>query len=185
MHENGRIEIILGSMASGKSSEIIRRLSRFQAIGKETLIVNTTKDTRCPDGMIKTHNGQTLPAIKVSLLETLFEKEAYKNAYVIGCDECQFFSDLVSFADRASNQDNKILILAGLDGDYKQTKFGTLLDLIPCSEHVCKLDAYCMLCNDGTLASFTKRIVDCTEQELIGAMESYIPVCRYHLHHSK
>ena len=75
---------------------------------------------------------------------------------------------------------NKIVYVCGLDGDYKQKKFGEMLDLIPISENIKRLSALCNIC--GKKACFTKRITTANEQVLIGGVENYIPVCRYHLH---
>ena len=75
----------------------------------------------------------------------------------------------------------KTIILAGLDADYKQEKFGEILDCIPVADSVTKLSALCMRCKDGTPGPFTKRIVDTKELELVGGCETYEAVCRHHL----
>jgi thymidine kinase len=77
--------------------------------------------------------------------------------------------------------ENKEVILAGLDGDSFQKKFGEILDCIPMASNVTKLSALCMHCNDGTPGPFTKRIVDNMELELIGGNDMYMAVCDRHL----
>jgi len=74
-----------------------------------------------------------------------------------------------------------IIIVAGLDGDYQQKQFGDILKLIPIADSYQKVYALCKICQDGTPASFTKRIVNNNQQILVGAKESYISVCRFHL----
>ena len=80
----------------------------------------------------------------------------------------------------AADKDNKILYVAGLDGDFKRDEFGQMCKLVPHAEEIKKLKALCSICSDGTEANFTKRIVNDKNVELIGSKESYIPVCRKH-----
>ena len=88
---------------------------------------------------------------------------------------------MYSFVTESLITDQKTIIVAGLDGDYKQEPFGDILKLIPHAERVKKLSALCLKCNDGTPASFTKRIISSKLQTLVGSSESYIAVCRKHL----
>jgi thymidine kinase len=177
----GRLELILGCMFSGKSSELIRRLKRFQAIDKNILVINSLKDTRSENEVLKTHDNVFFDCIKTNNLMKVVETSQYKNTKIIGIDESQFFSNLISFVE-CSLKHNKHLIVTGLDGDFKQNLFGEILFLIPLAEQVDKLNAYCMECNDGTLAPFTKRIVGISDsQEVIGSNDIYKAVCREHL----
>jgi thymidine kinase len=171
------IQLIIGSMYSGKSTELFRRLSRFQAIGKNVLVINSKDDTRT-DNSIKTHNNVKLDAMKLNNLKDLFGLKEYTNSEVIGIDEAQFFTDLYDFTLEVEKT-NKIVIISGLDGDFKRKQFGQVLDIIPLCDSVIKLNSLCMIKKDGTAASFTKRINNNSDQQkLVGAKESYISVSR-------
>jgi thymidine kinase len=171
-----RIELILGPMYSGKSTELIRRTSRYEAIGKNILIINSVLDSRT-DNSVKTHSNNKKKAIKTKNLLNILDLDLYKNSEVIGVDEGQFFDDLLDFVKIVEKTD-KILIIAGLDGDYKREPFGDILKCIPLCDELIKLSAMCMHKNDGTPSSFTKRIVNSNNQTLIGAKDSYITVSR-------
>ena len=170
-----RIEIILGSMYSGKSTELIRRLSRYDAIGKETLLINHLLDTRTGDS-VKTHSNIIKNAVKTDTLMSLIHLPEYKNRFVIGIDEAQFFPDLLEFV-RYSELD-KIIIISGLDGDYNRKPFGQILECIPLCDSVVKLTAMDMISKDGTPGIFTKRISKNDNQVLIGATDHYMSVSR-------
>ena len=174
---SGRVEIILGCMFSGKSSELIRRLSRYDAVGIKTLIVNSELDTRTGKS-VKTHSNIEKKALKSLKLMDIIDTNEYKNSKVIGIDESQFFPDLLKFVKK-SEKDNKIVIIAGLDGDSNRKPFGQILECIPLCDEVVKLNAMDMISNDGTPAIFTKRVVRNNEQICIGAKGDYIAVSRY------
>ena len=99
---------------------------------------------------------------------------------VIGIDEAQFFEDLVPFVKQKVN-DGFIVVVAGLIGDFEQKPFGHILELLPFCDTITHLKSYCTVSKDGTLAPFTKRIVDSKEQELVGADDMYTAVCRKYL----
>ena len=172
-----RLEIIIGNMFSGKSTELIRRLKRHQAIGTSILVINSAKDIRSENEVLQTHDKSTLECIKTNSLETV---DVPKHIKVIGIDECQFFTGLRNFVQGCLDGGIDV-ILAGLDGDFMQQTFGEILSLVPLADQVIKLSALCMECLDGTLGPFTKRTIDSKEQELIGAAECYKAVCRRHL----
>jgi thymidine kinase len=174
------LSIIMGNMFSGKTSELIRRLKRLKIIGKKILVVNSAKDTRSPDEVLKTHDNVKFNCFKVYELFELVNKEEFNNADIIAIDEAQFFPRLKKFVDCCMCV-NKDVIIAGLDGDSFQNKFGELLDCIPIACEVTKLSALCMCCKDGTPGPFTKRIVKNQELELIGGSDMYIATCRRHL----
>jgi thymidine kinase len=174
---SGRIEIILGCMFSGKSSELLRRISRYNAVKIPTLIINSMLDSRCNDNMIKTHSNQTHNAIKVDKLMSITEDPEFFKIRVIGIDEAQFFPDLVEFVKFAEKYD-KIVIIAGLDGDSNREPFGQILNCIPLCDEVIKLTAMDMISNDASPAIFSKRIIDDTDQIHIGAAGEYVAVSR-------
>jgi thymidine kinase len=176
----GRLEIIIGGMFSGKSSELIRRLKRHQVIGDKVLVINSKKDTRNVENVLETHDKDTFECIKTNNLLEVAATLEYHNAKVIAVDESQFFGSIRFFVEQAM-KDKKHVILAGLDGDFRQQVFGEILSVIPLADEVTKLKALCMECMDGTLGPFTKRTVGNTLQELVGAADIYKAVCRKHL----
>lgn len=173
---NPTIEIILGCMFSGKSTELIRRLSRYESVGIPTLLINSSLDTRT-DNNVKTHNNLTKSARKTKNLMSLVNSIEYLSNNVIGIDEAQFFTDLKEFVLYSEN--NKIIIIAGLDGDSDRQPFGQILECIPLCDEVVKLTAMDMVSKDGTKAIFSKRISNNNDSKiLIGADEEYLAVSR-------
>ena len=180
---SGRIDIIMGCMFSGKSTEIIRLINRYKALEKKILIVNHSSDTRYKENSISTHSNIKLECISLDKLSDIKENKEYSKEYnesdVVVIEEAQFFEDLHDFVINAADNDNKIVIVAGLDGDSNRNEFGDILKLIPKCDSVKKLHALCVKCKDGTCASFTKRLVKNDSQIYIGVSE-FIAVCRYH-----
>ena len=187
----GQLHIITGPMFSGKTTELIKRLSRYSAIGKNVLVINSNKDSRNINNVIMTHTNKTLDAVKTDFLTKTSRKNSInflniqkpRMAYhhnVIGIDEAQFFEDLVPFVKQKVNE-GFILIIAGLIGDFQQNTFGHIIELFPFCDTITNLNSYCTICKDGTLAPFTKRLIDSKEQELVGSDDIYTAVCRKHL----
>ena len=174
------LEIIMGSMFSGKTSELIRRLKRHQVILDKVLVINSKKDIRNMSEVLQTHDQNTFECIKTEHLMSVVGTDEWYNSDVIAVDEAQFFEGLRPFVEAALKEE-KHVILAGLDGDFRQRVFGELLELIPLADDVTKLKALCMECMDGTLGPFTKRTSSRMEQELIGECDVYRAVCRRHL----
>jgi thymidine kinase len=172
-----RIDIILGSMFSGKSTELIRRCSRLEAIGKNVLYINHSFDTRTDD-YIQTHTQHRKIAIKVHHLFDI-EEELFLKADVIAVDEGQFFDDLYKFVLKCETN-QKTLIISGLDGDSNRKPFGQILECIPLCDSVIKLTALDMIDKDGSEAIFSmrKKNVNQNEQVCVGANDSYLAVSR-------
>lgn len=174
------LKIVMGNMFSGKTSELIRRLKRYNVINKKVLVVNSQKDTRSPEEVLKTHDNVKFDCLKVESLAEIINYREYADADVVAIDEAQFFRQLREFVELSLFL-KKDVLLVGLDGDYKQRKFGELLDCIPIADEVTKLTALCMDCMDGTPGPFTKRIVKDNKLELVGDTNMYKAVCRKHL----
>ena len=170
------LRIIMGNMFSGKTSEMIRRLKRYKVIGKRVVVVNSQKDIRSSEEVLRTHDNVTFRCIKTNDLNDVNTE----GCDVVAIDEAQFFTGLKTFVEKELAT-GKTILLAGLDGDYKQRKFGELLDCIPLADEVTKLTAMCMDCMDGTQGPFTKRIVKSKKLELVGGDDMYKAVCRKHL----
>ena len=175
-----KLEIIMGNMFSGKTSELIRRLKRHKAILDKVLVINSKKDIRNEGDFLQTHDKSTFECVKTDSLMSVVESDEYDAAQVVAVDEAQFFKGLRPFVEQALKEE-KHVILTGLDGDFRQRVFGELLELIPLADDVTKLKALCMVCMDGTLGPFTKRTSTSTDQELIGDSDVYRAVCRRHL----
>lgn len=174
------LTIIMGNMFSGKTSELIRRLKRYKIIGKKIVVINSAKDTRSPDEVLKTHDGVRFPCLKVNHISECIITDEFCKAEIVAVDEAQFFANLKEFVDMCLFLD-KSVIITGLDGDYQQNKFGEILDCIPVASDVVKLSALCMDCKNGTPGPFTKRIVKSDALELVGGTDMYKAVCRKHL----
>ena len=171
-----RIEVILGPMFSGKSTELIRRTSCYNAIGKKVLRINHLNDTRTNDN-IQTHSNIKKSAIKVSSLMSLVDKPIFIESDVIGIDESQFFEDLYEFIITIEPM-HKIIIVAGLDGDFKRRPIGQILQIIPLCDEVIKLHAMDMVDKDGSPGIFTKRLSENDDLIVIGAENDYMAVSR-------
>ena len=174
------LSIIMGNMFSGKTSELIRRLKRLKVLDKRIVVVNSAKDTRSPDEVLKTHDNVKFGCYKVFDLYDLIEKQEFQDADVIAIDEVQFFPNLKKFVVTCLDM-KKDVILAGLDGDAFQRKWGEILDCIPIASEVTKLSALCKYCRHETPGPFTKRIVEDKELELIGGRDMYVAGCQKHL----
>lgn len=174
-NKEGRIEIIIGCMFSGKTTELFRRLNIQKYSGMPIVVFKYSKDTRYERGALAcSHDGITLSALPVS---KLLNKDVPENIKVIGIDEGQFMDNLVEFCEYQASIMNRVVIISALDSDFKREPFQSIIDLVPKAEKVDKLSAVCINCKKS--ASFTKRIVESSEQELIGGSDMYIPVCRY------
>ncbi|PRD32150.1 UNVERIFIED_CONTAM: Thymidine kinase, cytosolic [Trichonephila clavipes] len=171
--EKGHIQVIFGPMFSGKTTELIRRLKKYQIANHKCLIIKYPHDTRYSEKEISTHDKLTLDAVSVNNLCDL--KNQAENYSVIGIDEGQFFSDVVSFSEEMANI-GKIVIVAALDGTYQRKGFSNILHLVPLAESVLKLTSVCMICYED--ASYTKRIGNETQLEVIGGTDKYMAVCR-------
>ena len=172
---NFRLELIIGCMYSGKSTELMRRCLRYKSIGKKIIFINHNHDIRT-DMSIKTHENNKYFAQKYSNLSD-FLKTDWQQYDVIGIDEAQFFDDLKEFILQIEKH-NKIVIVSGLDGDYKREPIGEILNLIPLCNTVDKLTAFDMINKDGTPGLFTKRIVNDNSKILVGGTDKYISVSR-------
>jgi thymidine kinase len=177
----GKLEIIIGNMFSGKSTELIRRFNREKTLQKKIMVVNYYLDSRYSlDDNVVTHDKNSISGIKLTKLYTLLEPEVLNKYDSFFIDEGQFFTDLYSVVIKLVDIHKKHVIVAGLDGDYNRNKFGDIISLIPLSDTVDKLCAYCNKCNDGTYGPFTKKFSNNSELIEIGGKDLYIPVCRYH-----
>lgn len=177
---NVKLDLIIGPMFSGKSTEIIRRIRLLKSINKSLIVVKPIIDNRYNDDKITSHNFEVCDCISVNKLSDIYSGYDLKTVDTIVIDEGQFFEDLVDcVVDFVENKKINVIV-SGLDGDYKRNPIGKILYLIPYSTSCLKLTSLCKICKNGEIAPFTKRTIKSDETILIGGTESYIPVCRNH-----
>ncbi|XP_060950035.1 thymidine kinase, cytosolic [Limanda limanda] len=169
----GQIQVIFGPMFSGKSTELMRRVRRFQIAQYNCLVIKYAKDQRYSDTGMATHDKNTMEAVPANSLGDV--RSLALKASVIGVDEGQFFPDTVEFCEEMANL-GKTIIVAALDGTFQRKPFGHILNLVPLAESVVKLHAVCMQCYRE--AAYTKRIGAEKEVEVIGGADKYQAVCR-------
>ena len=180
--DEGRIELILGPMFSGKSTRLIGVIRKFTYKAKKTIMVKFFADKRFTDkSEVVTHDLLKYDSIECKNLREHFDK--LKTYDVIGIDEGQFFSDLVEVCEELALM-KKTIIIASLNGDFRMEPFPVIAKIIPKADKIKLLKAYCFNCHKD--ARFTLRIVQSNETVLIGAGEAYKPACREcHIHFSK
>lgn len=174
-NECGYLEIFIGPMFSGKTSKIIDLYKQYSFCNIPLAVINHSSDTRYDDTMLSTHDKIMIPCIQTETLRRVTNEIAKVDVILI--NEGQFFEDLYDFVVDMLKMNKKIYV-SGLDGDFKRTKFGKILDLIPLCDKVTKMTSLCSLCKNGTPGLFSMRLTNEKEQMLIGS-SNYIPVCRY------
>jgi thymidine kinase len=180
-HSKGRIEVICGSMFSGKTEELIRRLRRAQIARQQIQVFKPVIDNRYHAEKGMSHNGADFEALPVAssqrIVETLDE-----NTTVVAIDEVQFFDTAVIDICEQLVAEGRRVICAGLDMDFRGVPFGPMPDLLARAELVSKLHAICVVC--GEEASRTQRLIDGQPAAfddpvvLVGAAEVYEARCR-------
>jgi len=173
-HHSGWIEVITGSMFSGKTEELIRRLRRAQIARQHIVIFKPDIDTRFSSEHIVSHSQQQLESTRVKTASEILPLA--KQAQVVGIDEAQFFDAGIVEVCRTLARQKKRVIVAGLEKDYRAQPFGPMPDLIIDAEYVTKNLAICVIC--GNPAGFTQRLNNTGDQILVGEAESYEARCR-------
>lgn len=174
-----RLQLILGPMSSGKTTELKRRL-QVASVYRTVLAVNTKKDTRYGSEGIITHDQQVYPALRISSVEELRSNPQYQAAQVVGIDEANFFKGLKEFILEEINNTTKSFIICGLNGDRDMNLFGSIHEFVSHADTIDLYQAICIECADGTLAPFTINIVALEGQENVGGTDKYVSVCRQH-----
>ena len=170
----GCIEVICGSMFSGKTEELIRRLKRAEIAGQKIKIFKPKIDVRYDEEKVVSHNNNSIPSTPVtSSVNILLLSE---EAQVIAIDEAQFFDDKLPHICLQLAQQGKRVIVAGLDMDYTGKPFGPIPNLMAIAEHVTKVHAICMSC--GSLALYSHRKTNGNSLVQLGEKEEYEPLCR-------
>ncbi|MBK6890949.1 MAG: thymidine kinase [Sphingobacteriales bacterium] len=176
--QSGWIEVVCGSMFSGKTEELIRRIKRAQIANLPVAVFKPLIDQRYDANDVVSHDAKTINAIPVTSAQTVLN--ASEHVKVVGIDEAQFFDmGIVSVAEQLA-LNGKRVIIAGLDLDYLAQPFGPMPILMAKSEYVTKLHAICMLC--GNLASHSFRKTNSESLIVIGEKDLYEPRCRICYH---
>lgn len=172
--KNGCIEVICGSMFSGKTEELIRRLKRAQFANQKIEIFKPEVDTRYSDMDVVSHDLHSIPCTPVKDPARMLE--AAEETQVIGIDEAQFFDDsLINVAQDLANRGKRVII-AGLDTDFKGKPFGPIPALMAVAEDVQKVHAICVKC--GNLANHSHRLTKSHKLVVLGEKDVYEPLCR-------
>jgi len=192
-YKSGYLEIILGSMYSGKTTRLVEIYKQCEFCNISVAVINHIIDNRYDDDLLSTHDKIKIPCIKTAKLMDLWtdfiplndnvdktyrikDKFQVAKSSVILINEGQFFPDLLEFVNKLLNQQKQVYV-CGLDGDFQRKKFGQILDLIPLCDKVEKLNSLCSLCKNGKKGIFSMRLTDEIEQTIVGS-QNYIPVCR-------
>lgn len=173
-HQSGWIEVIVGSMFSGKTEELIRRLRRAQIARLKVEIFKPKIDTRYSDDEVVSHNANAIHSTPVETSEHILLLASGND--VIGIDEAQFFDqNLIRVCNELANNGQRVVV-AGLDMDFTGKPFGPIPSLLATAEYVTKVHAICVRC--GGLAQFSHRVVEGEKQVLLGEKNEYEPLCR-------
>ncbi len=172
----GWIEVICGSMFSGKTEELIRRLRRARIARQHVEIFKPSIDTRYSETEVVSHDETAIPSTPVDTPSQIILLASH--ADVVGIDEAHFFGPgLLEVVQQLAGQGKRVIV-AGLDQDYLGHPFEPIPQLLAVAEYVTKLHAVCMVC--GAPANHSQRLVPDGQRLLVGAKESYEPRCRLH-----
>jgi thymidine kinase len=177
IHSNkkrGSIEVICGSMFSGKTEELIRRLKRAKIAKQRVEIFKPQIDTRYSENDVVSHDNNTIPSTPIGSPQNIL---LYVNDVdVVGIDEAQFFDEsLVDVCNMLAAQGFRV-IAAGLDMDFRGVPFGAMPKLMAIADDVLKVNAICVRC--GAPAYLSHRLTAENRQVLLGEKDTYEPICR-------
>ena len=173
-HRPGRIEVVCGSMFSGKTEELIRRLRRAEFARQKVEIFKPAIDTRYSDDEVVSHDRNSIPSTPVDTSSSILLLSS--DIDVVGIDEAQFFdAGLVSVCNDLANRGIRVIV-AGLDMDYKGVPFGPIPELCAIADEVIKVHAICVKC--GAVAYVSHRLVASDRRVMLGEQSEYEPLCR-------
>ena len=174
-HRTGWIEVVCGSMFSGKTEELLRRVKRARLARQRVLLFKPRVDNRYDEVKVVSHEGDNADAIPVSSAAELLSSVAAGTA-VVGIDEVQFFdTDIVAAAEALACRGMRV-VAAGLDQDWRGVPFGPMPSLLAVAEYVTKLHAVCSRC--GAAATRSQRLVAAEGQLFVGGAAEYEARCR-------
>lgn len=170
----GCIEVICGSMFSGKTEELIRRLKRAQFANQKIEIYKPAVDTRYSDMDVVSHDLHSIPCTPIRKASEILN--VADDTQVVGIDEAQFFDEsLIGIAQELADRGKRVII-AGLDTDYMGKPFGPIPGLMAVAEDVQKVHAICVKC--GNLANHSHRLTKSDKLVVLGEKDVYEPLCR-------
>lgn len=173
-HRPGRIEVVCGSMFSGKTEELIRRLRRAKFARQKVEIFKPAMDTRYSEEDVVSHDHHSIPSTPISSSAEILLLSSEID--VVGIDEAQFLdTGLTEVCNELANRGIRVIV-AGLDMDYKGIPFGPIPALCAIADDVTKVHAICVRC--GALAYVSHRIVESDRRVLLGETSEYEPLCR-------
>jgi thymidine kinase len=172
--KKGWIEVVCGSMFSGKTEELIRRINRAKIAKQRIEIFKPAIDKRYDDMQVVSHNANSLDSTPVEAASEILLLA--NNAEVIGIDEAQFFDEALPEVCTKLAQQGKRVIIAGLDMDFLGRPFGPMPHLLAIAEYVTKVHAICMQC--GQLAYVSHRTSEEKQTVVVGEKDRYEPLCR-------
>ncbi|MBO7118201.1 MAG: thymidine kinase [Bacteroidales bacterium] len=172
--KSGSIEVICGSMFSGKTEELIRRLRRAQFAGQKIAIFKPKLDVRYSEDNVVSHDLKSVPSTAIKNPTEIFLMDS--DVRVVGIDEAQFFDDsLIKVVQTLANRGVRVIV-AGLDTDYMGKPFGPMPALMAVAEEVQKVHAICVKC--GNLANHSHRLTKDQNLVVLGEKDVYEPLCR-------
>lgn len=170
----GRIEVICGSMFSGKTEELIRRVKRAVFAKQRVEIYKPGVDVRYSEEDVVSHDGDAIQSTPVESSQSILLMST--EAEVVGIDEAQFFDDgLIEVCNELANQGKRVIV-AGLDMDFRGIPFGPIPGLLAVADDVLKVHAICVRC--GALARHSHRMVQDERLVMLGETQEYEPLCR-------
>ena len=173
-HRPGRIEVVCGSMFSGKTEELIRRMKRAKFAKQKVEIFKPSIDTRYSDEDVVSHDQNSIPSTPIESSGSLLLLAS--DIDVVGIDEAQFFDNgLVEVCNELANRGVRVIV-AGLDMDFKGIPFGPIPALCAIADEVTKVHAICVRC--GALAYVSHRLISNDRRVLLGEKDEYEPLCR-------
>lgn len=173
---SGWIEVICGSMFSGKTEELIRRLKRARIANLKVEIFKPAIDVRYDEVNIVSHDENSIQSTPIDNSQTILLLAA--GVDVVGIDEAQFFdAEIIHVCQQLAHQGARVIV-AGLDMDYLGKPFGQMPNLLAVADYITKLHAICVDC--GNIASFSYRTGAGDQQVLLGEKDVYVPLCRKH-----
>lgn len=174
MMRRGRIEVICGSMFSGKTEELIRRMKRARFAQQRVEIFKPAIDVRYSEEDVVSHEGNAINSTPIDSSASILLMAS--DVDVIGIDEAQFFDEhIVDVCNQLANNGIRVIV-AGLDLDFKGIPFGPMPQLLAIADEVTKVHAICVRC--GALAYVSHRLVKEDKQVLLGETHEYEPLCR-------
>lgn len=173
------LDIIIGPMFAGKSTELIKRIRKLSVLNKKYISIKPIIDKRYSEKQIVSHNNDRIFCSCFDTIHEFIKITNINDLNTVFIEEAQFFPDLKDGVLQIVENFNCNVVIVGLDGDSNRNKFGQILDLIPYCDTCTKISALCKRCNDGTPAIFSHRNSNSNKQIEVGASD-YEALCRKH-----